>query len=129
MGIHLLTNRLQHKQKMGESIQAVHYHDDNVITHEKSGLVKLWSIRKSSYDVIETYESGGGYCKSIVLNNSLIVPQENGAVDVLDINNLKKISQLVPEREEPLGRVMCLQEVEIDGTICILGGYETGRYT
>lgn len=111
---------------MGESIQAVHYFDDNIITQEKSGLVKLWSIKKSSYKTLSSYQAGGGFCKSIILNSSLIVPQESGTIDVLDINSLSKVQQLKPNKEK-LGMLMCLREVEIAGGLCLLGGYESGE--
>ncbi|KAJ8917295.1 hypothetical protein NQ315_002313 [Exocentrus adspersus] len=121
----LETNRLQYKQQMGESIQAVHHFDDNIITQEKSGLVKLWSTKKSAYNIVHTYQAGGGFCKSIVLNSSLIVPQQGGVIDVLDINTLSKARQLVPDKDD-LGMLMCLTEVEIAGNPYLLGGYETG---
>lgn len=111
---------------MGKSIQAVHSFDDNIITQEKSGLVKLWSIKKSSYKSLSSYQAGGGFCKSIVLSNSLIVPQEEGTIDVLDITSLSKVQRLAPNREK-LGMVMCLKEIEIGGNLCLLSGYESGE--
>lgn len=33
---------------MGESIQAIHSVDYDIITQEKSGLVKLWSIENNT---------------------------------------------------------------------------------
>ncbi|KAJ8985215.1 hypothetical protein NQ317_018244 [Molorchus minor] len=110
---------------MGESIQAIHYHDDNIITQEKMGTVKLWTVKKSSYTMVTTYSGGVGFCKSVVLNNSLLVPQEDGGVDILDITSLEKVQRLMPEIES-IGKLMCLESLEIDGNVCVLGGYESG---
>ncbi|KAJ8958521.1 hypothetical protein NQ318_002315 [Aromia moschata] len=96
----LETNRLQHQQHMGESIQKIHYFNDNIITQQKSGLVKLWSVENRAYEIVNTYEAGGGYCKSLILKDNLYVPQEDGAVDVLDVNSLKKVKQLTHDKEK-----------------------------
>ncbi|RZB38599.1 WD40 domain containing protein [Asbolus verrucosus] len=122
----LETNRLQHKQLMGESIQAVHSLQNHIITQEKTGLVKLWTIENNSnYELSRTYTCNGGYCRSILLDENLIVPQEDSTIDVIDIKTMTKISRLVPHKQK-LGNVMCLQKVELGGKIYILGGYETG---
>lgn len=125
----LETNRMQHKQEMGESIQAIHSYEDVIITQEKSGIIKMWSSDSGAYETTETYECTGGFCKSIVIVDTLVVPQENGTVDILEIRTdlktfeLKK--HLVPEKE-CLGSIMALEKVFINGNFYLLAGYETG---
>lgn len=121
----LMTNRLQHKQSMGESLQAIHCIDDNIITQEKSGIVKLWSVSNSNYEIMKTYECNGGYCRSILVDDKLILPQENSTLDVINIEHMEKLKNLSPGIDR-LGNVMCLQQVEIANNIYILAGYETG---
>uniref|UniRef100_A0A6P7F9J6 Guanine nucleotide-binding protein subunit beta-like protein 1 isoform X1 n=2 Tax=Diabrotica virgifera virgifera TaxID=50390 RepID=A0A6P7F9J6_DIAVI len=121
----LETNRLHHKQAMGKSIQAIHTFDYKVLTQEKEGSVKLWSVRKSSYEVEKETTCGIGFCKSILINEALIVPQENSCVDVLQVTDLTKIKQLNPGREN-LGQVMALQKVTIGNSCCVMAAYETG---
>lgn len=123
--IYFQTNRLQHKQSMGESIQTVHSIDTNIITQEKSGLVKLWTIENSSYQLSKTYTCTGGYCKSILFDECLMVPQENSTIDVIDIKQMAQVSKLTPHKPK-LGQLMCLQKVELGAKTYILGGYETG---
>ncbi|KAF7286571.1 hypothetical protein GWI33_004611 [Rhynchophorus ferrugineus] len=100
-------NRLQLKLNMGESIQAIHSIEYDIITQEKSGLVKLWSIENNSgYKIQKTFNCYGGFCKSILINNQLILPQE--------------------KEDSQLGSVMCLESFEIRGTKYLLIGYESG---
>lgn len=124
--LYFQTNRLQHKQIMGESIQAVHSFENDLITQEKIGSVKLWSIENNSgYELSKSYTCRGGYCRSILLNDSLIVPQEDSTLDIIDIKTMSKITALIPHKPK-LGNVMCIQKVELAGKVYILGGYETG---
>ncbi|KAG5900308.1 hypothetical protein JTB14_000834 [Gonioctena quinquepunctata] len=121
----LETNRLQHKQEMGKSIQTIHSVDFNIITQEKSGSINLWSVEGSSYEVIKNTECSSGYCKSIIVNQFLIVSKENGSVEILDVNSLAKINELEPDREA-LGHVMALEKVILDNKFFVMAGYETG---
>lgn len=125
----LETNRLQHKQEMGESIQAIHCFEDVIITQEKSGILKMWSSDTGAYEITETYECAGGFCKSIVIKDTLVVPQNNGTLDILDIRtdlrSFKKQKHLVPDKE-CLGNMMALEKCRIKGDFYIIGGYETG---
>lgn len=111
---------------MGESIQAIHSFRNDIITQDKSGLVKLWTIENNSnYELSRTYTCSGGYCRSILLDENLIVPQENSTIDVIDMKTMSRISSLVPHKQK-VGNAMCLQKVELGGKIYILAGYETG---
>ncbi|CAH1165763.1 unnamed protein product [Phyllotreta striolata] len=121
----LETNRLQHKQEMGKSIQALHSFDFKIVTQEKEGCLKLWSVRKSSYEPEKTLTCGAGFGKSILVEEALVVPQENGRVDVVDVKTFETIRSLAPDREN-LGKIMALEEVTIGSSCCIMAGYETG---
>lgn len=121
----LESNRLQLKQEMGKSIQSLHSFDYKIITQEKEGSVKLWSVKKSSYQIESQATCGLSFCKSILINEKLLVPQEQGCVDILNMNDLTKINQLNPEREN-LGSIMALQEVNLGSNSCVMAGYETG---
>lgn len=125
----LETNRLQYKQEMGESIQAIHSVDDVIITQEKCGLVKMWASVTGAYEITETYECAGGFCKSIVIKDTLVVHQVNGTLDILDIRTdlrtLKLRKHLVPDKES-IGNIMALEKSLVNGKMYIIGGYETG---
>lgn len=125
----LETNRLQHKQEMGESIQAVHCYEDVILTQEKSGIIKMWSSDTGAYEITDKYECAGGFCKSIVIKDTLVVPQENGTLDVLDVRTdlktFKMQKHLVPEKE-CLGIMMGIEKILLNGKFSILAGYETG---
>lgn len=111
---------------MGQSIQVIHSSQFNIITQEKSGLVKLWTIENNSkYTMNKSYECNGGYCKSIQLDNNLVLPQKNSTLDIINLDKMEKIKTLTPGFDK-LGNVMCLQKVELGGSIFILAGYETG---
>ncbi|KAK9751323.1 hypothetical protein QE152_g5138 [Popillia japonica] len=91
----LETNRMKYKQSMGESLQVVHSIDQSIVTQEKSGILKVWNVSESQYENVCSYECYGGYCKSLILNENLVVPQSIGKLDIIDIN-MKKISTLDP---------------------------------
>ncbi|KAI4455105.1 transducin beta-like 3 [Holotrichia oblita] len=120
----LETNRMKYKQSMGESIQVVHSIDQNIVTQEKSGMLKVWNVSESQYENVCSYECYGGYCKSLILNENLIVPQANGKLDIIDLN-MTKISTLNP-LDDRLGNCMCLEKATINGATYVLAGYETG---
>lgn len=109
---------------MGESIQVIHSIDQSILTQEKSGIIKIWDISESHYQNTRSYVSYGGYCKSLLLKENLIVPQGNSKLDLLDLN-LNKIETFHPT-DDKLGNCMCLEKAVINGTLYILAGYETG---
>ncbi|CAG9770125.1 unnamed protein product [Ceutorhynchus assimilis] len=124
----LESNRLQHKQKMGESIQALHAIEYDIITQEKNGLVKLWSIENNTgYKVQRSYQAYGGFCKSVLLEKQLILSQEKATVDIIDIDTFESIRKFVPDDNEKLGTAMCLEAFKIGGTTYLLVGYENGH--
>lgn len=111
---------------MGESIQAIHHTEKNLISQEKCGLLKLWDLKnENEYILDKKYNCAGGYCRSVLFNNNLIVAQEQSTVDVVDIKTLSKI-QTFKTSLEKLGHVMCLQLVELSGKHYILAGFESG---
>ncbi|ENN80651.1 guanine nucleotide-binding protein subunit beta-like protein 1 [Dendroctonus ponderosae] len=121
-------NRVQHRQKMGESIQAIHSVEYDIITQEKSGLVKLWSIENStSYTVQKTFESYGGFCKSVIFNQQLVLPQENGTLDTINLDTFETVNKFLPKEGEYVGSPMCLETFQIKGTKYLLVGYEDGH--
>lgn len=111
---------------MGSSIQAVHAIDENLITQEKEGIVKLWRLQNEcEYELYRTYECGGGYCKCLTIGNNLILPQDNGTLDVVDIPNMELVKKFVSNKPK-LGNVMCLQKVELGDSVYVLAGFEAG---
>ncbi|KAL1501046.1 hypothetical protein ABEB36_006448 [Hypothenemus hampei] len=121
-------NRLQYKKNMGESIQAIHSREYDIITQEKSGLIKLWSIENnSSYNVQKTFHSYGGFCRSIFEQDKreLIFAQETGRLEAIDLNNFQVIKQFVPG--ELCGNPMCLETFQYKGTTLLFVGYESGH--
>ncbi|GJQ80653.1 hypothetical protein Trydic_g9237 [Trypoxylus dichotomus] len=120
----LETNRMKYKQNMGESIQVIHSIDQSILTQEKRGIIKMWNISESQYESVCSYECYGGYCKSLLVNEHLVVPQESSKLDMLDFN-MKKIATFVPH-DDHLGNCMCLEKAIINGTTYVLAGYESG---
>lgn len=111
---------------MGNSIQAIHCTNENVITQEKSGIVKLWNIQnETNYEFSKEYQCGGGYCRSIVIDDTVILPQSNSRLDVIELKTLTLLRTFEPSQEN-LGYVMSLQKVELDNKTFILAGYEAG---
>lgn len=122
----LKTNRVKSKQKLGTAIQTIHYFDSHLITQEKSGLVQLWDINhEANYIAVKKYECSGGYCRSIIVNNILILPHTDSALVGIDKKTLQKNFTFIPEQTK-LGYVMCLEAVRIANNEHVLAGYETG---
>lgn len=110
---------------MGKSIQALHAIDENLITQEKEGAIKLWQLRDESYELMGKYDYHGGYCKSLLLDDSLVVPQENGQLDVVDYKTMECVRKFTTTKT-CLGNVMCLQKVTINASVYVLAGFEAG---
>lgn len=117
---------MRHKQEMGKSIQAIHSINDKLITQEKEGFVKLWELQnETSYHLSKSYNYYGGYCKSLLLDGTLIVPQDNGQLDIVDFNTMECVRKFKTSKTN-LGNVMCLQKVEINNSVYVLAGFEAG---
>ncbi|XP_025831019.1 guanine nucleotide-binding protein subunit beta-like protein 1 [Agrilus planipennis] len=120
------TNRLKWKQMLGTSIQVIHSIGNDLITQEKMGSIKRWAVNESEFILVHEYTCYGGYCRSLLMqNNVLVIPQEQSKLEALSITNMEKVQTFLPENNN-LGNAMCLQKVELDKTIYILAGYETG---
>lgn len=75
----------------------------------------------------KTFNCYGGFCKSLLINNQVILPQEKGSLEVIDTYNFESVNKFVPDTEDSqLGSVMCLETFEIKGTKYLLVGYESG---
>ncbi|KAF5286573.1 hypothetical protein FQA39_LY16256 [Lamprigera yunnana] len=122
----LKTNRVVSKQKLGISIQTIHCIDTYLITQEKSGLVSLWDMQdKVNYLLLKKYQCNGGYCRSIIIKQILILPHINSALNGINCKTLEKAITFTPSQEK-LGQVMCLEKVEMHNNLYVLAGYETG---
>ncbi|KAB0801159.1 hypothetical protein PPYR_05513 [Photinus pyralis] len=126
----LKTNRSTRKEKLGASIQAIHYVPPYLISQEKSGAIKLWHMEMTANcTLLKEYMSDGAYCRSIVINNTLIVPQVNSQVEAINLQTFEKIRMYTPllaSPSEKLGYTMALEKVEIGAAVYVLAGYETG---
>nr|CAH7768219.1 unnamed protein product [Callosobruchus chinensis] len=116
--------RVSCKKEVGKSIQAIHSYADRIITQERSGTIKLWSME--DFKVIHSYECYGGYCKTITIDDILVVPQEN-SVDLVDKKDFKKIKTLVSNRKNS-GTLMALEWAKLEDGTYILAGFESGIY-
>nr|CAH7768217.1 unnamed protein product [Callosobruchus chinensis] len=114
--------RVSCKKEVGKSIQAIHSYADRIITQERSGTIKLWSME--DFKVIHSYECYGGYCKTITIDDILVVPQEN-SVDLVDKKDFKKIKTLVSNRKNS-GTLMALEWAKLEDGTYILAGFESG---
>lgn len=111
---------------MGKSIQAIHSVDDDLITQEKEGVIKLWRLHNgSSYELLRCYDYYGGYCKSLLFDGNLVVPQNNGQFDVVDFKTMECIRKFTTAKP-CLGEVTCLQKVEINNSVYVLAGFVAG---
>lgn len=122
----LQTNRVTYKQRLGIAIQAIHYMSPYIITQEKSGDVKLWHVETNfTCTLLKEYHCEGGYCRSIIINSCLILPEVNSKVGSIDFQTFRTVTIYVPTKEK-LGNTMALEKADIGGTICVLAGYESG---
>lgn len=117
---------------MGKSIQTVHAIDNDIIIHEKSGTVTLWSVEDRTYVAQKQYECEGGFCKSIIIDDCIVLPQSESTIDVVVWSTMEKKLRLSPgktedDEERKLGYLMAVEHVKLGDKDCILGGYETGN--
>nr|CAI5846659.1 unnamed protein product [Callosobruchus analis] len=118
----LNTHRASYKREMGESIQAIHSYNDRIITQEKNGIIKLWTVE--DFKLINSYKYCGGYCKSITVDDILAVPQEN-SVDLVNKKTFEKTRTLISNRKNS-GQLMALERVTLENKTYILAGFESG---
>lgn len=120
----LETNRRWHKQKMGESIQVVHSIEGDIVTQEKSGCIKLWTLEsRNKYVETKSYECYGGFCKSVLVNANIIVPQKNN-LEIVELSTMEKLKTF--EADEEYGTVTSIKKIEFNKNDYVLGGYESG---
>lgn len=63
---------------MGESIQAVHSIGNKIVTQEKMGILKIWVPSEAEYEMVKSFSFGGGYCRSFIIDENLLLPQDKG---------------------------------------------------
>lgn len=81
---------------MGESIQVIHSVGNNLITQEKEGSVKLWELKEGSgFQVTKSYRGGGGYCKSVLFDEFLVVPQEQRLIVFFQKRDVQRLNVLL----------------------------------
>ncbi|XP_045469513.1 guanine nucleotide-binding protein subunit beta-like protein 1 [Harmonia axyridis] len=123
----LITKKLYLKQKLGSSIQTIHFHDTIVIIQEKDGKIKLYKLQNDNFlQIHETITTQGTFCKSIMVDHLLFTAGEKG-VEKYNINTMKKENSFILDTEKNFGMLMCLTEVVKDSGIHILALYETGN--
>lgn len=105
---------------MGESIQAVHIAGNGqVITQEKSGILKSWMFVGGEYKLRNDCPCEGGYCRSIMIRNDiLIAPSPRGSLQAVELEDMKCVQTFVPTSSDNLGNVTCLQKVD---TLILVG--------
>nr|XP_022920451.1 guanine nucleotide-binding protein subunit beta-like protein 1 [Onthophagus taurus] len=121
----LESNRVNYKQQMGKSIQAIHCIDKKILIQEKSGALKSWIINESSiYEVENEIDLYGGYCRSLIHEDNILIPIERDMIAIFDLN-FNKTASLKPT-ETDLGNVMCMECFKIKENDYLLTGYESG---
>ncbi|KAK5639570.1 hypothetical protein RI129_012062 [Pyrocoelia pectoralis] len=125
----LQTNKVTNKQRLGVSIQTIHYMLPYIITQEKSGHVQLWHVETNfTCTLLKEYYCKGDYCRSIIINSCLILPEVNSKVESVDLHTFETVTVFVPLKER-LGNITALEKANVVGKICVLTGYESEHIT
>lgn len=80
------------------------------------------------FRVQKSFQSYGGFCKSVLYNHQLVLPQDKSSLDAIDVDTFETVRKFVPDETENVGSTMCLETFTIRGTEYLLVGYESGRH-
>uniref|UniRef100_A0A182NSZ3 WD repeat-containing protein 55 homolog n=1 Tax=Anopheles dirus TaxID=7168 RepID=A0A182NSZ3_9DIPT len=131
----LQTNRTSYQLSVGSSpiLNLAHTSDDTLITQEKEGTVKLWSLADADYVLRhEISTEHVGFCRLVLdaQSNTVIIPRAGATISVLCAKTLSEMIRFAPTAEDekrlPFGKVMCCQPIEIYSQGYLLVGYESG---
>uniref|UniRef100_A0A182Q6I9 Uncharacterized protein n=1 Tax=Anopheles farauti TaxID=69004 RepID=A0A182Q6I9_9DIPT len=129
------TNRTAYQLTVGSSpiLSLAHTTDNTLVTQEKEGTVKLWSLSNAEY--VRQHEISTehvGFCRVVLdpLTNTVIIPRTGAAISVLCGKTMNEMMSFTPtaehEKRLSFGTVMCVQPIEICGQWYLLAGYESG---
>lgn len=63
---------------MGESILAIHSVGNRIFTQGKGGELNVWVPSETDYSLEKTYAFNGGFCRSIIIDDTIVLPQDKG---------------------------------------------------
>ncbi|XP_053679658.1 guanine nucleotide-binding protein subunit beta-like protein 1 [Anopheles nili] len=130
----LQTNRTSYQLAVGSSpILHLAHTEDALITQEKEGTVKLWTLADADYVLRhEISTEHVGFCRMALdaQTNTVIIPRNGAAISVLCAKSFSETMRFAPTAEDekalPYGTVMCFQPVELQSQRYLLAGYESG---
>ncbi|XP_035901794.1 guanine nucleotide-binding protein subunit beta-like protein 1 [Anopheles stephensi] len=130
----LQTNRTSYQLSVGSSpILSLTHSDDALITQEKDGSVKLWTLADAEYLLRhEISTEHVGFCRLAhdAQSSTVIIPRDRAAISVLCAKTFSETMRFSPtaddEKALPYGTVMCFQPIEIQNQRYLLAGYESG---
>ncbi|XP_050677932.1 guanine nucleotide-binding protein subunit beta-like protein 1 isoform X2 [Leptidea sinapis] len=125
------TNRVQQKIRVGQApiLHLIHT-NDQMITQEKGGKIKIFDLTNSGYEehcLIDIDYNGFCRFEANTKLKTLYVPDRESTISVYNFSG-ESIGSLKPESPEPkLGDPMCMRFVEFPSNKpCLLAGYEAG---
>ncbi|XP_053659015.1 guanine nucleotide-binding protein subunit beta-like protein 1 [Anopheles marshallii] len=130
----LQTNRTSYQLNVGSSpILNLAHSTDALITQEKDGSVKLWTLADAEYLLRHEISSEHvGYCRLAydAQSSTVIIPRDRAAISVLCAKTFSETMRLSPTADDekllPYGTVMCFQPIELQSQRYLLAGYESG---
>ncbi|XP_058457978.1 guanine nucleotide-binding protein subunit beta-like protein 1 [Malaya genurostris] len=139
----LQSNRTSYQLSVGTSpIINIAHTEDALITQEKEGYVKLWELTNSAYVLRHEIVTGHvGFCRFVYLGSrnpaipsTVIIPKNGPNISILCARTFCEREKLCEPTVNgkrhpllpPLGTVMCLTPIELEGGIYLLAGYESG---
>lgn len=104
-----------------------------MITQQNSNTIKLWILKNSNYELLETIDTEHiGYCRIIYVPEKklIICPKDENIIDIYNIKNISFEQQqsLIPTVTLKLGRLMCMKYIVISGQSYVLAAYESGHF-
>lgn len=117
---------------------SIYHGDESLITQQKGGIIKSWSISNAGYQLDSTIDTKHvGFCRFhyVPEHNLLVAPSNDNEICIYNLNNSEvqslnpdAISKSGEKSEKKLGQVMCLKHFEFCDQSYILAGYESGTF-
>ncbi|XP_012261678.2 guanine nucleotide-binding protein subunit beta-like protein 1 [Athalia rosae] len=111
--------------------------EETLVTQGKAGTYKIWKADGSNWIHNESLESGHvSFCRCELLSpdeQTLLIPLPNSVIGALSLKTLDIVYKLDPSNlpsgkpPAPLGEVMSIKPVGLQGNILVLAAYEGGQ--
>lgn len=137
----LATNRSPLHFSIGcEPATSIYHGDDFLITQQKGGIVKKWSIGNGGFDLdISDNLEHIGFCRFQydASNDLLITPKDTNEISISKLNDGDNERTVLDPKialndtktdASKLGGIMCLRPIALSSQSYILAGYESGIF-